>query len=104
MQNSSDWRLDNYYHYKDYFKDIENKFYEKRNFKSIKGWDHEHCEICFLKITDLNISEEHTNFGYVTTKEIKRGKRIAKQEHWICEKCFNDFKDLLGFKTKNEIK
>lgn len=29
MQNSSDWRLDNYYHYKDYFKILKINFMKR---------------------------------------------------------------------------
>lgn len=45
-------------------------------------WEHEHCIFCAAKIS-ANDGDLHE--GYCTLDE--------KQSHWVCRKCFNDFKD-----------
>lgn len=45
-------------------------------------WEHEHCCFCTLRIS-RNKSDAHS--GYCSTDE--------KQTFWICEACFEDFKD-----------
>lgn len=53
-----------------------------------KKHDHEHCGFCFAKFSDL---EGDLHVGYTTEDEY----------HWICEKCFQDFKSLFNWKIIN---
>jgi len=46
------------------------------------GWDHDHCEFCSRKFGPF---EGALQAGYVTT---------ADEAHWICDGCFEDFKEL----------
>lgn len=85
-----DWRLS-----QGDFDDIKNHLFKKRYFKSDRDNDHEHCCICWKKITDLEINEEHDAFGYVTLTE-------HGHEEWVCKECFEDFKARFNFKTDNE--
>ena len=82
-----DWRLNGN------FDDLIGKTFEKKYFHSGKNNDHEHCCFCWIKITDLDIKEEHVSYGYMT-------KTKYSQENWICEKCFNDFKHKFNFFIK----
>lgn len=44
------------------------------------GWDHDHCEFCGSKFSEQS-GDLHT--GYATSDNY----------HWVCEPCFNDFRD-----------
>lgn len=67
---------------------LKNAVLEKKQYvKKSENWDHEHCVFCFDKFSE-NCEDLH--IGYCTSDE----------NIWICEKCFNDFKDLFGFKTE----
>lgn len=71
--------------------------FKKERFISTLNNYHEHCEFCGIIITDLNIQEEHLDSGYMMYS------KKNKQTKWVCEKCFNDFKDMFGFKESNEL-
>ena len=45
-----------------------------------KEWDHDHCAFCFQK---FSAGSNDLHEGY-TTKD---------RRHWICDKCYSDFKD-----------
>lgn len=47
--------------------------------------DHEHCEFCFAKISE---NDEDLHEGYCTRDKY----------HWICPKCFEDFKNEFAWK------
>ena len=48
------------------------------------GWDHDHCEFCGKKFS--------LNEG-----DLKKGYSTEDGYHWICDQCFNDFKDEFGW-------
>ncbi len=74
---NKDWRLTNQMNY------LYKKSLKKGSFKPYrKGWEHEHCAFCSEKI-DSSIS-----LAYSTEDKY----------HWICQGCFNDFKDMFGWK------
>lgn len=62
----------------------KNFIYNQFKIKKDK-WDHEHCEFCNAKFSE---NRGDLNFGYSTEDEY----------YWVCEKCFQDFQDLLDFK------
>ena len=43
--------------------------------------DHDHCEFCGTQFSEL---PEDLHVGYVTSDSY----------HWICEPCFNDFREM----------
>ncbi len=45
-----------------------------------EGWDHDHCEFCGDK---FSTSSADINSGYTTETGY----------HWVCKKCFADFKE-----------
>ena len=49
-------------------------------FKAWRSYDHAHCDFCWAKFSE---NEDDLHSGYATKNE----------EHWICESCYNDFKD-----------
>lgn len=85
---SDDWRL------KGYKGIFSGKKFTFQEFHSSSKNDHEHCEFCWKKITDLSI-EETEKSGYVYYDE------KSKQSHWICQSCFNEFKEKLDLKTND---
>src|SRR5438046_2664461 len=54
-------------------------------------WDHDHCEFCGQKFM-LSDSSEAQQEGYTT----------EDRYHWICRKCFKDFKDRFQWNVKKE--
>jgi len=80
---SNDWRIT---FQEDYLMSalFEKKKYQK---KSIE-WDHDHCEFCEEKFSEDPIVG--MSVGYYT----------ENRESWVCEQCFNDFKDLFMFGLK----
>ena len=56
--------------------------------KPSDAWDHDHCEFCSAKFSQM---ENDLHEGYATEDEY----------HWICEACYNDFKDRFQWKVKD---
>lgn len=83
----NDWRLDIYDGY------LDGATFTLKKFASTETNDHEHCVFCMQKITDLAIEDCETE-GYCTMWK-KTG-----QTHWICKKCFSEFKKKFNFKVK----
>lgn len=53
------------------------------------GWDHDHCEFCGTKFS-------------LQKGDLKKGYSTVGGYHWICEQCFNDFKDEFNWDVENE--
>ncbi len=53
------------------------------------GSDHDHCEFCGHTFMEEIIEDDCSTAGYCTLE----GK------HWICETCYNDFKDHFNWKV-----
>ncbi|MCC8042454.1 MAG: hypothetical protein LIO69_02890 [Oscillospiraceae bacterium] len=75
----ADWRLNGQHKY---LNNIKLKHIEFQN-KSVAS-DHEHCEFCMDK------------FGSEKGM-LKKGYCTENEYHWICEKCYNDFKDYFNW-------
>lgn len=73
MINQNDWRLTNQMNYL-FEKQLKHVYFQKHS----ESWDHEHCEFCNETICNDKKMEYCTIDDY----------------HWICENCFNDFKDM----------
>jgi len=52
-------------------------------------WDHDHCEFCWAKFSLDNRIEDALRSGYATTDDY----------HWICQTCFEDFKEMFKWKV-----
>ena len=75
MKDKPDWRLTNQSNYLSGVKLIYCK-YEVVD----KNWDHDHCDFCWEKFVE-------GIYGYTTLDKY----------HWICENCYNDFKERFNW-------
>lgn len=82
MLEKNDWRLLNQQEYLMKAK-LNKSEYKKQSDK----WDHDHCAFCWDKFSE---NKEDLTQGYCT----------ADQKYWICEECFNDFKEMFGFELE----
>ena len=53
-------------------------------------WEHDHCSFCWAKFAEESHIPDALHEGYATEDE----------GDWICEDCFNDFKDLFQWKVR----
>ena len=82
--NKDDWRLQGQDKY------LLGKTLYFRQWKAQKqDWDHDHCEFCCDKFSNL---ADGLHVGY-TTKD---------HYYWICTTCYNDFKEMFGWNVIEE--
>ena len=82
MLEKNDWRLLNQQEY------LMNAKLKKAEYKMpSEKWDHDHCAFCCDKFSEI---KEDLTQGYCT----------ADQKYWICEECFNDFKEMFKFEVE----
>ncbi len=81
MLEKDDWRLLNQKEYLMTAKLIK-AAYKPKN----ENLDHEHCSFCWDK---FSANPEDLSVGFQTVD----GK------YWICEECFEDFKEMFGFEV-----
>jgi len=74
MTNKDDWRLTNQANYLKYVKLIRTKY--------VSSAEHDHCEFCWYKFKKNDI-------GYCT----------VDRYHWICERCYSDFKEMFAWEV-----
>ena len=70
---NNEWRLTNQKNYL-YKKKLVMKSYDQTS----ETWDHDHCVFCWVRIDDKTPAAYTDGEGC----------------HWICEKCYNDFKEM----------
>lgn len=87
MNNSDDWRLQGQ---EKYLKD-KTLYFEKYKIKK-RDWDHDHCEFCSMKFSEIKSPDTVTE-GYTTEDHYR----------WICETCYNDFKEIFNWKIGASI-
>ena len=75
--NISDSRITNQDKY------LHGRTMKKYTFEKQGNWDHEHCAFCWTTI--IPGMQEHTT---------------EDGAYWVCETCFEDFKDKFGWKLK----
>ena len=64
-----------------------------RRYAKNAAWTHDHCEFCFATF----MVEDHPDVlheGYATEDNYR----------WICETCFDDFKDRFEWMVVDELK
>ena len=83
MIDKNDWRLQGQ---EKYLKGVT--LYLKKYIKCCNTWDHDHCEFCWAKFS-LEDSPDDLDEGYATQDNY----------HWICKRCFGDFKDIFQWKV-----
>lgn len=85
MVNESDWRLRGQEKYLKGVVLVRRKYHPPS-----AQWDHDHCEFCWAKFMEIQHPETLTE-GYCTENSYR----------WICDNCFNDFKEQFGFAVKD---
>ena len=76
MTERNDWRLTNQIDY------LTGKKLKYSNYKKHSNiWNHDHCEFCFEKLSN----------------ECQNGYCTIDSRHWICKRCFEDFKSMFGW-------
>ena len=79
MVEKNDWRLMGQEQY------LKNVKLIKAKYKApSKRWDHDHCEFC----TDRFMEYEGC---------LREGYCTEDRKIWICEECYQDFKEMFGF-------
>ena len=84
MHNKKDWRLLNQQEYLHKAKLKKSKYV-----KPSEKWDHDHCAFCFDKFSSQS-------------EDLQQGYCTLDSKHWICEECFNDFKEMFEFEVKQQ--
>lgn len=86
MIEKDDWRLNGQQKY------LSDKILYLRKWEaSDEDWDHEHCTFCWEKFSD---DADDLHEGYTTEDEY----------YWICSDCYNDFKEMFGWKVIDDSK
>jgi hypothetical protein len=80
MADPQDWRLTGQ---ERYLKGVPLSHRAYRPYPKNPTWDHDHCEFCAATFS-LRPDPTFLKAGYCTLDEY----------HWICNKCFLDFKGL----------
>jgi len=81
--DKNDWR---YIGQDDYLMSVSLQFSPYTRWS--ETWDHDHCTFCTDGFSEY---EGDLHEGYCT----------LDKKHWICEKCFNDFKDMFKWQVVN---
>lgn len=63
----------------------------KRYSKHSEEWDHDHCEFCWVKFME-EPGDEILTEGYNTLDGCR----------WVCQSCFEDFKEEFNWKVIRE--
>lgn len=83
MREENDWRLRGQ---EEYLKAVP--LWWKKYTRRSESWEHEHCEFCWAKFMQEDYPEV-LHEGYTTEDNYR----------WICEQCFEDFKDSFEWKV-----
>jgi hypothetical protein len=81
MVSEEDWRL---HGQEKYLTGLT--LYKKRWVSDDPQWDHDHCEFCMVKFMDVDEPDV-----------LREGYATADNYRWICNECFNDFRDRFGW-------
>jgi hypothetical protein len=77
-----DWRL---HGQERYLMDVT--LYWRKYTRYSPSWDHDHCDFCKAIFTEPADMPEALHEGYTTEDNY----------YWVCENCFNDFRELFGW-------
>ena len=89
MANEADWRLRKQ---ENYLKGVTLVHRRYRRNPSDPAWTHDHCAFCWATFM-VEDYPDVLHQGYATDDDY----------HWICEKCFSDFKDMFGWTVVEEL-
>ena len=86
MREEDDWRLQGQ---EKYLKGISLSW--KKYTRYSENWEHDHCEFCWATFTEEDYPDV-LHEGYATEDNYR----------WICQTCFEDFKDMFGWAVNVE--
>lgn len=86
MSEKKDWRLSGQ---ERYLKGVPLIWKAYKRYSD--SWDHDHCEFCWAKFSEEPAPDLLTE-GYSTLDNYR----------WICEHCFEDFRDLFEWRTETD--
>ena len=75
-----------------------NKRLLKKKFEADGYYDHVHCEFCWAKISEYT---DTLHYGYYTEIQVGAALEMTR-EAWICEECYNDFKEMFHWTLESE--
>jgi len=67
-------------------------FWRSRWVRPSSQWDHDHCAVCWTKISDERIPDS-IHEGYATGPDYTEEARYE----WVCESCFFRLKDQVDW-------
>jgi len=88
MAQDTDWRLRGQERY------LQGVALVRRDYRRCQknaDWDHDHCQFCFGKFMVEDLPDVF-HVGYCTEDEY----------HWICEQCFQDFRERFCWRVLND--
>ena len=83
---SSDWRLGGQ---ERFLQGV--KLYWMQYTRCSEDWDHDHCSFCWAKFT-VEDYPDALHEGYSTSDKY----------HWVCKKCFDDFKEQFRWEVGSD--
>ncbi len=86
MVSDDDWRLQGQEKYL-----TGATLYRRRWTQTRPNWDHDHCAFCWAEF-GADDSPDVLHYGYTDIEEYR----------WICEKCFQDFRERFSWKLPAE--
>ena len=89
IANESDWRLT---FQERFLKGVTLAHRRYRRYAANPNWDHDHCAFCWAKF----MIEDHPDV-------LHQGYATLDDYHWICETCFEDFKEKFGWVVVEEM-
>ncbi len=79
----TDWRLQGQE------KHLQGAVLERKAYQPYRReWEHDHCEFCSAKLS-LDVPGA-----------LREGYATPDNYRWVCEDCYGDFKDLLGWQQQ----
>ena len=87
MVDSTDWRLADPHEYLTGITLVRRVWRQSR-----PHWDHDHCEFCWA---DFGVHGDEPDV-------LREGWTTPDEYRWICDTCFNDFREQFGWQIRDE--
>ena len=89
MKAQDDWRLQGQ---EEFLTGVRLYHRKYRHYARNPNWDHDHCSFCWAEFM-IESQPDVLHQGYST----------ADDYYWVCEKCFEDFKELFRWEVVEEL-